>query len=90
LEFGIGEKFQNETKYNRNTMKGGFLNWATKPEIYKTYSEVKKIKLPEPKQEKNMILDEILQTRHSVRNFSEQPVSIQDLSYLLWATSTLQ
>jgi SagB-type dehydrogenase family enzyme len=87
---GIGERFQKETKYDRNTMKGGFLNWATKPDIYKTYSGVKKIKLPEPKQEKNIALDEILQIRHSVRNFSEEPVSIQDLSYLLWATTGIQ
>ncbi|MFX0136670.1 MAG: SagB/ThcOx family dehydrogenase, partial [Candidatus Hodarchaeota archaeon] len=90
MDLGIGEKFQKETKYNRNTMKGGFLDWATKPDIYKTYSGVKKIKLPEPKQEKNMILDEILQTRHSVRNFSEDPVNIQDLSYLLWSTTGIQ
>jgi len=34
---GIGERFQQATKYRRGKMAGGFLDWRRKPEEFKEY-----------------------------------------------------
>ena len=43
---GIGNRFQEETKYVRGKLKGGYLDWKNKPELYKEYPKKKKIILP--------------------------------------------
>lgn len=44
------------------------------------------IKLPEPKDKKAVYLKELINTRRSVRTFTQKPVSIHDLSYILWSS----
>jgi hypothetical protein len=41
-----GDDFQTETKYFRNKRLGGSLDWANKPEIYKSYPSSKTVQLP--------------------------------------------
>jgi len=43
------------------------------------------IKVPEPKHTGTVSIEEALSTRRSVRSYSNKPVSLADLSQMLWA-----
>ncbi len=86
----VGDNFQTETKYSRNKSLGSKLDWANKPEIYKTYPSNKTIQLPNPLQKATDNFMEVLQKRKSTRSFSTQPLSKLDLAFLLWAFTGIQ
>jgi SagB-type dehydrogenase family enzyme len=86
----IGDNFQTETKYTRNTRLGGNLDWANKPEIYKSYPSSRTIQLPNPFQTATISFAEVLKKRASIRTFSTQPLSKADLAFLLWASTGIQ
>lgn len=87
---GIGDRFQRETKYRRERMPFRLLNWSRRPETYKEYPESEKVGLPEPRRESDLSVDEAIRGRRSVRDFAPEPVTIRDLSYLLWASTGIQ
>jgi SagB-type dehydrogenase family enzyme len=87
---GIGDKFQKETKYSRFSLGGGSLDWRNQPNLYKTYPKSKKIILESPKYLLKVTLDEVLKKRRSIRNFSKKPITKEQLSYLLWASTGIQ
>jgi SagB-type dehydrogenase family enzyme len=86
----VGDDFQTETKYTRNKSLGGNLNWANKPEIYKSYPSSKTVQLPSQLQEATIRFTEVLGRRKSIRAFSSQPLSKNDLAFLLWASTGIQ
>lgn len=67
-------------------MVGRYLYWERKPETYKTYPERPRFTLPAPGGP-NTTLDQVLRLRRSVRDFEARPVPLQDLAYLLWAST---
>ncbi len=85
---GIGERFQNETKYFPDRMGGHYLDWDHMPERYRNYPEsTTRIRLPEPNPEKEANLWETILKRRSGRNYSPDLVlPLLTLSDLLWAT----
>ena len=84
---GIGDRYQRETKYIRNRMGGGFLDWSKRPESYKRYPDhQRQIALPEPQRESGGPLWTVISQRRSRREFAEEPISLAQLSQLLWAT----
>ena len=85
----VGDKFQQETKYSRDSLGNGF-EWINQPELYKIYPYCKKIKLDKPNISTKKFLNEILMKRKSIRDFSGKPINIQELSYLLWASTGIQ
>lgn len=88
---GIGDEYHRETKYYRGKLPKKPLDWPNKPVLYKEYPNCPVIKLPNPQPElEGMSLDEALIRRKSVRNFSAKPVTVKDVSYLLWACAGLQ
>ena len=86
MKKGIGELFQEETKYVRDRLPGGYLDWSNKPETYKRYPDSPRIPLPPPETEGGMPLWKILSRRRSVRDFDSRPITDQQLSQLLWAS----
>lgn len=48
------------------------------------------IKLPEPKLESNVSLEETLQNRRSIREYSTSPLTLGEVSQLLWAAQGLK
>lgn len=86
----VGDIFQRETKYYRDTLSGGTLNLKNRPELYKEYPDSNKTHLPPPKPRKSLSLDDSLRKRKSIRNFSQKPLGIEQLSYLLWASTGIQ
>ncbi|MCH7557505.1 MAG: SagB/ThcOx family dehydrogenase [Planctomycetes bacterium] len=96
---GIGDKFQQETKYEPSRIPRHKLVWDAKPPLYKEYPEAQKIELVafDPRRFASlceaagtMILDRALRQRKSTRDFQQQPISKDQLSYLLWASTGIQ
>ena len=82
---GVGDIFQQETKYQRGHLPGGYLDWASKPETYKRYPSAPKVQLEPPKVESGAPLWGVMGRRRSVRTFKKEPLAKSELSQLLWA-----
>jgi SagB-type dehydrogenase family enzyme len=86
-----GETFQESTSYTRESMEERDPDWRSKPPIYKFYSYAPVIGLPTPAP----ALDEypgpdmytLVSHRRSVRSFGATPLSLLELSRLLWASA---
>lgn len=83
---GIGDRFQQETKYVRDKLPAGYLDWRKKPEPYKAYRDAPKVKLPEPERAGGTPIWEAVGRRRSVRDFRRSPIGAAGLSQLLWAS----
>lgn len=83
---GIGDTFQQETKYRRGHLPGGRLDWATKPDTYKRYPATPKIKLSSPRDEGGVPIWDVLNERRSVRRYQGMPIQEAEISQLLWAS----
>lgn len=86
----VGDEFQEKTKYHRDRMPGGGLDWASRPEVYKEYPDAEKIELACRSKVETLTLDEALLERKSIRHYARDPITADHLSYLLWASSGLQ
>jgi SagB-type dehydrogenase family enzyme len=86
-----GKAFQDETCYHRESMEEHELDWRSKPPIYKFYNYAPVIALPTPAP----ALDEYpgpdmytcVSKRRSIRSFGATPLSLLELSRLLWASA---
>ena len=87
---GIGDKYQQETKYEPDRMPGHRLDWSNKPGLYKKYPEASKFELPVFELNKPLSLDMAIKQRKSVRDFQAKAISQGRLSYLLWASTGIQ
>jgi SagB-type dehydrogenase family enzyme len=90
METPVGDDFQKETKYIRKKMLGGGLDWASKPEAYKSFTNSRIVRLPSQLEEAKTVFSETLTKRKSTRAFSSQPISQLDLAFLLWASTGIQ
>ena len=86
----IGDKFQQETKYELGKTPGHKLIWEAKPALYKKYPEAQKIELPSFEPGRAISLDQALKQRKSIRDFQAKPISKDELSYLLWTSTGIQ
>jgi SagB-type dehydrogenase family enzyme len=86
MKKGIGDQFQEETKYERDRLPRGYLEWSEKPETYKQYPDRPRVALPRPETDGGAPLWEILSRRRSVRDFEPRPLADRQLSQLLWAS----
>jgi SagB-type dehydrogenase family enzyme len=88
LTESIGRQFIEGTKYD-NLSKSGQQLGTPQPPLQLDYDEaIKLIELPEPAKIKFEPADlrKIIEKRKSVRNYADTPMSIDELSYLLWCT----
>jgi SagB-type dehydrogenase family enzyme len=83
---GIGDTFQQETKYRRGHLPGGGLDWATRPETYKRYPSASKIAPSPPQTEDGAPIWDVLRRRRSERRYQDAPLQEAELSQLLWAS----
>lgn len=97
LEKGIGKQFIKETSFSgihEDDLKNSDQTQGIpQPQIQEPYNkEEKTIKLTKPDQIKikNTAFREILEHRRSIRKYSKEPVSLDELSWLLWCTQGVQ
>jgi SagB-type dehydrogenase family enzyme len=86
----IGDDFQRVTKYVRGKMTGGYLDWSTKPKVYKQYNDRKIVELPFLEKIETLTFDETVKNRKSIRSFSDKPLNLEKFGYLLWSTTGIQ
>jgi SagB-type dehydrogenase family enzyme len=65
---------------------GTVANWGQKPPLYKEYAEAQRIHLPPPDEFRGLYTEEAIQRRRSTRNYSSQPLTLEELSRLLYYT----
>jgi SagB-type dehydrogenase family enzyme len=83
---GIGDRFQQETKYHRQKMSGGVLDWLNKPEEFKEYTgDIRRFPLRNGKGEGGSPLWETMTRRRSMRDFLPEDISFEELSQLIWS-----
>jgi SagB-type dehydrogenase family enzyme len=82
---GIGEHFQEETKYVRGMLGGGYPLRLSRPEPFKSYPGAPRIKLDPPSVSGGRPIWEAIKRRRSIRDFANEPLSALELSQLLWA-----
>jgi len=87
---GIGDAFQKSTKHSRERLLGGYLDWANKPDTYKKYPSARMIQLSLKFPSQSLPVGEAVKRRRSIRSFSHRPLSLDDLSFLLWASTGVQ
>jgi len=87
---GIGDRFQQETKYYPFRMDEGMAGTGSLPDLYKVYPDSNRIRLPIPRPGQEIFLDHVLKKRRSVREFTATPLKLNLLSYLLWASVGIQ
>ena len=84
---GIGDLYHQETKYRRDEMPRGGLDWARQPSPYKEVPvSLKRYRLRSPLKQEGKPFWEVIHQRRSRREFSQEPVTFFELSQLIWAT----
>ncbi|MGD9382367.1 MAG: SagB/ThcOx family dehydrogenase, partial [Candidatus Thorarchaeota archaeon] len=83
---GIGDDFYRKSKYTRGNLPRHRLDWSNKPPTYKRYESVQKVQLPDPISEGGAGLWKVLNIRRSRRAYADDPLTLEDLSQLVWAT----
>ncbi|MEW5900540.1 MAG: SagB/ThcOx family dehydrogenase [Acidobacteriota bacterium] len=83
---GAGDLFQTETRYFRSKPPGGYLDRPRRPAPYKTYPDAPRVRLSSPAEDGGMPIWEAIRRRRSERNFQNSPLSLPELSQLLWAS----
>ncbi|MEW6102217.1 MAG: SagB/ThcOx family dehydrogenase [bacterium] len=63
------------------------MNGMIEPPIFKGYSKAKKIKLPDTFKYKGLCVEEAIRKRRSLRDFSLEPISLDELSLLLFCAN---
>lgn len=85
---GIGDTFQEETKYTPERIGGHTLDWETFPDPFKSHDDsIDRIALPQPQFTGDPDLWKALYKRRSRRVYKgEESLPLSVLSALLWAT----
>jgi len=84
-ELSVGERFHHDTSLTwRGVIGDVFLSKPKKPPQYKNYPDSKIIKLPKPAY-RGIPLEEAIGKRRSVRNYSNKPLTMSQLSQLLFS-----
>jgi len=83
----VGELYHQWSKPGSLTRQalGTVLDWGGQPERYKTYADAERIVLPDPHDYRGLSFEEAVETRRSVRDYSAEPLSSEELSRLLHA-----
>ena len=84
----IGPRFHYETSYGETGIKGESVGWGKHVPLYKEYKDAPRTKLPQPSP-CELSVAKALQQRQSVRSFSDEPLTLSQLSRLLLSADGL-
>ncbi|TFG98121.1 SagB/ThcOx family dehydrogenase [Candidatus Thorarchaeota archaeon] len=83
---GYGEDFLKNSKYVRGKLPQHALDWSKMPAQYKTYDDAERISLPKPVVQDGPDIWKVIWKRRSIRAYTDDTMSLADLSQILWAT----
>jgi len=85
---GVGDRFQQETKYSPEEMEARSIDWASKPDDFKSHPGAKMlVSMPAPDLSDGPTLWDTLRLRRSRRSYdTDAVILLKTLSNLLWAT----
>jgi SagB-type dehydrogenase family enzyme len=84
---GIGDLYHQETKYRRDAMPRGGLDWAHQPTLYKEFpASLPHVPLHPPEEREGKPIWKTIAQRRSYREFSPHPITFTELSQLIWTT----
>ncbi len=63
---------------------GSVANWGQFPELYKTYPDAARVKLPEPRLRDGAVTPTTIAERRSTRSYSRKPMTLAELSDVLF------
>ena len=83
----VGALYHQWSELSPSRVWGAGLDWGRQPERYKTYTDVERIALPAPhfQGDQGLSLEEAIEARRSIRDYSAEPLSAEGLSRLLHA-----
>ncbi len=81
----VGDLYHQWSKPGYSWALGPVLDWGGQPERYKTYAGAEQIALPDPHGHRGLSLEETVEMRRSIRDYSATPLSSEELSRLLHA-----
>jgi len=87
---GIGNRFQQETKYIRGSMDQRKLSTEAQPEQYRQYPEADTVHLPSFRDLEDKGFSTLLTLRRSVRRFLPEPLTGEELSFLAYACAGIR
>jgi SagB-type dehydrogenase family enzyme len=92
MERNVGDKFFQETRYARdNVTLMRTASSSGRPDLYKEYPNKPRISLPPPQSPAEILsLDQALRQRRSIRRYATNSLTMEQLSYLIWATTGIQ
>ncbi|MBI4832144.1 MAG: SagB/ThcOx family dehydrogenase, partial [Candidatus Lindowbacteria bacterium] len=83
----IGDSYHHLTKYVRGAMPRGDADWSPRPSLKKTFGKQSKLfLLPAPVTSGGPALWDTIHARRSLRSYRRTPLSLKEVSQLLWAT----
>jgi SagB-type dehydrogenase family enzyme len=84
----IGRSFMNQTRYQHLEPSDQMLGLPAPPPELPCDDDAERVPLPPPAglRVRGLDLGDAISGRRSVRRFSSEPISVEELSYLLWCT----
>lgn len=88
LSYGadVGVIYHEWSKPGLRSLLGTVANWGRQPDLYKEYAWAEQIPLPSPEDFRGLYTEDAIQRRRSVRDYSGQPMTREELSRLLYYT----
>jgi len=86
LETCTGYQYLRDTFYDRETIKQFKRPAIAEVNTFKKYPDSKRIELPRNWNLKEARITPLLQSRRSLRKYSTEPVSFEELAFMLWAS----
>jgi SagB-type dehydrogenase family enzyme len=81
----LGQAYHEWSKPGVSDLMGAVLDWGARPSLYKTYRDVPRIALPDPRGFQGLSLEEAIEARRSRREYAPGALPLEELSRLLHA-----
>jgi SagB-type dehydrogenase family enzyme len=82
----LGVAYHQWSKPGMSDLFGAIASWGAQPPLYKTYPDSPRIMLPPPDDRPGLALETAIQQRRSVRHYIDEPLTLAELSRLLYYT----
>jgi SagB-type dehydrogenase family enzyme len=85
----VGQFYHHWSKPGYRLALGSRLDWGRQPARYKTYADAERMALPDPHGYRGLSLEEAIEQRRSRREYTATPLTLAELSTLLYAASAI-